>query len=171
MGQPSDELQSHIASLRRYARALAGNPADADDLVQESLQKALVYLRSGREIKHMRSYLFTILHNVRVSRLRKESNFSGQVPLDSVADFLSVPANQAHRAELEALMAALDELAEEQRQVVLLICLEGFSYREAATIMGVPIGTVMSRLARARKALLEKMSAETPKPSPLKRVK
>lgn len=160
MSDPSNELHTHIASLRRYAMALVGNPTDADDLVQESLKRALIYMRSGREIRNLRSYLFTIMHNCRATDLRRSINGGRHVPLDDLAGELPTPANQHHRAELKALLVNLRELPREQQEVLLLVCLEGFAYREAAGILGVPVGTVMSRLSRARKALVERMSAQ-----------
>lgn len=171
MENPSIELHTHISSLRRYAMALVGNPADADDLVQETLQKAIAYMQKGRTIRNLRGYLFTILHNTRISRLRRQENGIPHVSVDDVATGLSVEANQHHRAELRALLREVANLREEQRQVILLVCVEGLTYREAAAVIGIPIGTVMSRLARARQALIERTKANAPQTSMLKRVK
>ena len=168
--QGSIELQTHIASLRRYAMALVGNTADADDLVQETLHNALAYMRRGRKIRNLRGYLFTILHNARISQLRRSENGVVHLPVDEMAGALPVEASQHHRAELRALLRELAKLPEEQRQVVLLVCVEGLSYREAAAVIGIPIGTVMSRLSRARQALLEKTSAEKAENATLKMV-
>jgi RNA polymerase sigma-70 factor, ECF subfamily len=167
----SNELHTHISSLRRYAMALVGDPADADDLVQETLQKAIAYMQKGREIRNLRGYLFTILHNTRISQLRRPENGALHVPFEDVAGGLSVTANQYHRAELRALSRELMKLREEQRQVVLLVCVEGLTYREAAAVIGVPIGTVMSRLARARQILIERTTADASQKSLLKMVK
>lgn len=170
MGTQSYDLHVHIAGLRRYAIALAGNPSDADDLVQETLRRAIVYAQKGGQIQSPRAFLFTVLHNVWASNQEKRQRHGDQVSVDDVASQLRTEGNQHTRAELNALLKALRELPHDQRQVVLLVCLEGFAYRETAETLGVPIGTVMSRLSRARKALVDKMTAE-PAPSRLTRVK
>lgn len=167
----SNELHTHISSLRRYAMALVGDRADADDLVQETLQKAITYMQKGREIRNLRGYLFAILHNTRVSQLRRPENGASHVPFEDVVGGLAVAANQHHRAELRALLRELMKLREEQRQVVLLVCVEGLTYREAAAVIGVPIGTVMSRLARARQTLIERTTADVSRTSMLQMVK
>lgn len=158
----SDELSSCIVGLRRYALSLVGNSVDADDLVQEALQRGLAAIRDGRKIKNLRSYLFTILHNVRMSQLRQGNGYD-HIPLSEFEIDLPSPANQEHVVELKELFVALSELPMEQKAVVLLICLEGFSYRQTAEILGVPIGTVMSRLSRTRRTLMKQMTTESPK--------
>lgn len=165
----SDELRTHITSIRRYAMALTGEPTEADDLVQESLTRALAYSRKGGRVKNVRAFLFTVLHNVWASGMQRANRAGPHVPIDAVADQLQTSGNQQSRAELKSLMRALQEVASEQRQVLLLVCLEGFSYRETAAILDIPIGTVMSRLARARKAVVDKMTDE--RATPLRRVK
>ena len=159
----SDELSSCIAGLRRYALSLAGNSVDADDLVQEALQRGLAAIRDGRKIHNLRSYLFTILHNVRMSQLR-QGNAYDHVSLSEFELDLPSAANQEQVVELKELLVALSELPMEQKAVVLLVCLEGFSYRQTAEILGVPIGTVMSRLSRSRRLLMkETMTTESPR--------
>lgn len=161
MADNCDELRIHISGLRRYAMALVGNSAEADDLVQESLQRAIAYLRSGRKIRNMRGYLFSILHNVRATQLRNKWNGAVMVPIEDLVDHLPATDNQHDAVELKSMLAAIRELPKEQQEVILLVCLEGLAYRETAAVLGIPVGTVMSRLARARTALIRKTS-ETP---------
>ncbi|PJK28347.1 RNA polymerase subunit sigma-24 [Minwuia thermotolerans] len=138
-----------------------GNPAGADDLVQETLKRALIHIGKGRQVRNLRSYLLTILHNVRMDQIRKEKNHGQQVPLDE-AMTVAEPAAQPHRLEYNRLLAALSELSEDQRAVLLLAGLEGRKYREVAEILGQPIGTVMSRLNRGRAALRRRLDDEAP---------
>jgi RNA polymerase sigma-70 factor (ECF subfamily) len=155
------ELEEHIRALRRYARALIGNRADADDLVQETLKRALTYLSDGREIRNPRAYLLTMLHHVRVDHAKRVARNNDQSPLDELT-MPSVAPVQLLRLECRDLAAAIDALPIEQREVLLLVCLEGLSYQETADLVGTPIGTVMSRLSRARTALRHALSAEPP---------
>jgi len=138
--------------------ALAHDASDADDLVQETLRRALTFLQRGSEIRDMRRYLFGILHNVQATQMRAAGR--AHLSIDDYVDSL-VSTDDPHRnAELKALWSALEELPTDHREVLLLVCLEGFAYREAASILGVPIGTVMSRLARARRSLIRKVWGE-----------
>ena len=156
-----NELRVHVASLRRYAMALVGNPTEADDLVQESLKRAIAYIRSGREIRNMRGYLFSILHNVRATELRKNGNGDAMLPIDDFIEHLPVAASQHSAVELKLTLEGVRKLPKEQREVLLLVCLEGLAYRETAAVLGIPLGTVMSRLARARAALNRKATGDS----------
>ncbi|MEO1091066.1 MAG: RNA polymerase sigma factor [Pseudomonadota bacterium] len=157
--EPDDALEralvTHIAGMRRYARALVGNATDAEDLVQESLARALARIRPWTSVRDLRSYLFTILHNHYVDQYRSRRNAPAMVDIDNVLQHPSAPANQDRRLELRDLGRALETLSEEQRAVVLLVGLEGLSYAEVAKVLDVPIGTVMSRLSRGRSLLRE----------------
>lgn len=166
----SGELHLHIASMRRYAMALTSDSSEADDLVQESLRRAITYSRKGGKVRNPRAFLFTVLHNVWANHVKSNGNAGRHVPIDDVAASLGVDGNQDRQVELKALLRGLNELPKDHRQVLLLVCLEGFAYREVATMLGVPIGTVMSRLARARKSLMAQLSVEQPE-NRLKRVK
>ncbi len=145
-------LTAQIQALRRYANVLVGHPADADDLVQETLKRALTYLEGDRQIDNLRAYLFTILHNARNDALRKRARSGTQVPIDDMP-LVSEAASQADRIACNEAIQAIQRLSEEHRQLLLLVGVEGMSYRECAEILGRPIGTVMSRLNRARAAL------------------
>lgn len=146
------DLESHIRALRRYARALVANPDDADDLVQETLKRALTYLDGNREIRNLRSYLLTMLHHARIDHAKRSNRSGEQVPFESCPFLAAGPIQSDHLACNEAV-AAINRLPEDQRAVLLLIGLEELAYQETADILGIPIGTVMSRLSRGRKNL------------------
>ncbi len=148
----SADLEEHIKALRRYARALTANPADADDLVQETLKRALTYLDRGKEIRNIRSYLLTMLHHARVDLAKRETRSGEHIPFETCL-FLATNPMQSDRLVCNEALDAINRLAEEQRAVLLLIGLEGLSYQEVADVLDIPIGTVMSRLSRGRKHL------------------
>ncbi|MGQ9370480.1 sigma-70 family RNA polymerase sigma factor [Azospirillum sp. ST 5-10] len=152
------ELEVHIASLRRYARALLRNRTDAEDLVQEALTRAVSRADTFKAGTNLRAWLFTILHNVHVNQVRSRATRPDEVPVEAVESRLVTPARQEERIEVRDMMRALDELPDEQRQVLLLVALEGLKYEEVAATLGVPIGTVMSRLSRARDAVRAKLA-------------
>ncbi len=147
-----DDLESHIRALRRYARALTANPDDAVDLVQETLKRALTYLDSGGEIRNLRYYLLTILHHARIDHAKRESRGGEHLPFDTCLFLASGPI-QSDRLICSEAVDAINRLPEEQRAVILLIGFEGLAYQEVADVLRIPIGTVMSRLSRARKNL------------------
>ena len=152
------ELEVHIASLRRYARALLRNRTDAEDLVQEALARAVARADTFKTGTNLRAWLFTILHNVHVNQVRARAARPVEVPVEAVEARLVTPARQEERVEVRDMMRALDELPDEQRQMLLLVALEGLKYEEVAATLGVPIGTVMSRLSRARDAVRAKLA-------------
>ena len=158
----------HIPRLRRYARALTGNSSAADDLVQDALERALVKQALWREGSDLRAWLFTIMHNVFINQVRSAAA-RRTVPLDDVAAELLSP-QQADRLEIRDLDAAMQTLPDEQRAVVLLVGLEQMTYDEAAIVLDVPIGTVMSRLSRGRERLRRLMQGLSDN-APLKVVK
>jgi RNA polymerase sigma-70 factor (ECF subfamily) len=148
------DLQSiapHIPRLRRYARALAGDQHAADDLVQDTLERALNKHHLWRPGSDLRAWLFTIMHNVFVNQLRARLAHP-EAALDE-DDLPAVPSVQGTRLEIRDLESALALLPPEQREIVLLVGLEQFSYAEAAKSLDIPIGTVMSRLFRGRERL------------------
>jgi len=158
----------YIPRLRRYARALTGDPSAADDLVQDALERALVKQSLWREGTDLRAWLFTVMHNVFVNQVRSAA-VSRTVQLDdSIAE--QPQPQSTDRLEIRDLDAALQALPEEQRTVVLLVGLEQMTYDEAARVLEVPIGTVMSRLSRGRERLRRLMQG-LPETVPLKVVK
>lgn len=153
MRQKSALLVEQIPSLRRYARALTGQADQADELVQDCLERAWSRLHLWRRGTTMRPWLFTIMHNLYVNAVRQRMNRPAMQPLDGMERDSAVRPLQEDAVEVRRLIQALDNLPNEQKQIILLVAVEEFSYREAAEITGVPIGTVMSRLSRARDAL------------------
>jgi len=147
----ADGLESHIDALRRYARALVGDVADADDLVQETLKRALIYAHAGKAIRNPRSYLLTMLHHVRIDHVRRERWNDGRPLEDHMVP--ACRATQPDRLVCREVVAAIKALPKEQRDVLLLAGLDDLAYREIADRLNIPIGTVMSRLSRGRKAL------------------
>jgi len=154
------QIQNHITSLRRYARALLRDKAEADDLVQESLARALSRADKFQPGTNLRAWLFTIMHNVHVNQVRQKVSRPDEVPVDEVELRLVTPARQETRIELRDMSRALDALPPEQRQVLLMVALEGMKYDEVAKVLDIPIGTVMSRLSRARDAVRARFSQD-----------
>jgi RNA polymerase sigma-70 factor, ECF subfamily len=156
-------VEATIPALRRYARALTREPETADDLVQDTLVRALrsEHLFHGGDV---RSWLYTILTNLNRNRLRSLARRPHLSPLDD-NDAPDLAGPEAGGRDIERALAAL---AEDQRAALLLVVLEGLTYREVAEVQGVPIGTVMSRLARARVQIKTYLDGERPA---LRRVK
>ena len=142
-------LEEHIPALRRYAFALVRHEQDADDLVQSSLVKAILSLNAGADVRSFRPWLLTILHNLFVSEWRKR-RLRREAVVDGVRADAAVPPSQGDALEVEDVWRRLNMLPDEQRQVLLLVSVEGMSYAEVASILAIPLGTVMSRLSRAR---------------------
>ncbi len=162
MGVDRRELARLIPQLRRYARGLESDGAAADDMVQDCLTLALdreAQFRGG----NLAAWVFTILSNLGRSRYRSQRRAPMMLPLEDVGDEGSDPAMRL------AIFNALETLPDDQRKALLLTAVEGFSYREVADMFGVPIGTVMSRIWRARAALAETLGGTSP--VPFRRVK
>ena len=151
MASRREAVAAEIPRLRRYARALTGDDGEADDLIQDTLERALARLVQWREGDNPRKWLFSILHNLHVDGLRRKSRRPPHVGLESLGPDQSAPA--ADGASGRDLDKALQMLSMEQREVVLLVGLEGLSYAETAEVLDIPVGTVMSRLARGRERL------------------
>jgi len=164
----AESIVELIPRLRRYARALAGDRAAADDLVQDTLERAWAKLHLYRRGTDLRAWLFTVMHNVYVNQLRAARP---GVQLDEEMPELSQPARETDALELRDLDLAIGRLPPEQREVLLLVVLEDMSYDEAAGTLGIPIGTVMSRLARAREKLRTMLSGLPPGGKQLKIVR
>jgi RNA polymerase sigma-70 factor, ECF subfamily len=158
---------SQIPAVRRYARALARSPDQADDLVQDCLCRVLQKQHLWEPGTNLRSWLFTILHNQHVNAIRSAVRRGTEVPDDDIEPLLIGAPRQDDRLLLRDLHRALGVLSVEQREVVLLVGLEGLHYDEVAAILGVPVGTVRSRLSRAREALRRHMGACARGESPL----
>ncbi len=165
---PADLLEQHIPALRRYAYALVRDHDSADDLVQDCLERALSRWYLRRSDGDLWAWLFTILRNHHIYTRRGQKRRGPHVPID---DALSqgMPADQESGLEARDALAALDQLPEDQKSILLLIGVEDFSYEEAARMLGVPVGTIMSRLSRSRQRLRAIM--ETGRVTLLRRVK
>jgi RNA polymerase sigma-70 factor (ECF subfamily) len=154
---PHQDLVAAIPRLRRYARVLTGEGTRADDLVQDTLARAWEKRSLWLAGSDLRAWLFTIMHNVFVNQRalarRDARNVSIDDPDGGAAWQLPVPATQFTRVELMETMQSLARLAPEQREVLVLAAVEEMRYEEIAAVMGIPVGTVMSRLSRAREKL------------------
>jgi RNA polymerase sigma-70 factor, ECF subfamily len=146
-------IEAEIPRLKRYARALTRDVLAADDLVQDCLARALDKLHLWRQGSDMRAWLFTILHNEYVNLVRHSVRERATVALSEVGPSLTQMPEQTGRLELHDLVRALATLPDPQRRVLLLIGVDGLRYEEAAEALGVPVGTVRSRLSRGRIAL------------------
>jgi len=147
-----DDIAAWLPQLRRYARALTGDPAWADDLVQDTAERALGRAASLRAHDNPRAWLLTVLRHLYIDQLRKRREIAVD-DADPLWLRLEAPDQQVDGLMLRDMQRALYRLPPEQREVLLLVALEQFSYREAAAILQVPVGTVMSRLSRAREHL------------------
>lgn len=149
-----DDMQDHILSLHRYATGLAGNPNDAEDLVQECLCRVLDRIDRKAPIRNLRAYLFRTLRNVFIDQRRAANLFKEDPDVEDSTDAaLSVRPEQEDGIRCSDIMDALDHLPDPQREVVLLVSLEGMSYQEVADLTDTPVGTVRSRLHRGRTTL------------------
>jgi RNA polymerase sigma-70 factor, ECF subfamily len=146
-----DQIVAEIPRLRRYARALTGDAARADDLVQDTIERALSRWSLWRSGTNLRAWMFAIMHNLFVNQIKSAQRieYVGDDPLPDLAS----RATQSDALEVRDLAGALQRLSPEQREVLLLVGLEELSYEQAANALGIPIGTVMSRLSRARERL------------------
>ena len=150
-------VEAHYESLFRYAYRLSGSAADAEDLTQEAFCKAQAQLRQLRDPDRARPWLFSILRNVYLHRIRAERHHR-EVSLDSVGDLALPPADPVPEVDPVLLQEALSELPEVFRTPIILYYFEDFSYRDIAEQMDLPIGTVMSRLARAKAHLRQRLA-------------
>lgn len=155
-------IEPLIPALRRYARALMGNAAAADDLVQDCLERTISRWHQRRDDGDTRAWMFTILHNLAINRLRQTARRGRHIELeDAEESAMTRPASQEDAIRETDIMAAVNRLPDEQRSVLLLISVEALSYADTARVLDVPIGTVMSRLARARERLRRLMQDDT----------
>lgn len=165
MVRESDQLRSEIAAmlprLRRFARALTGHPADADDIVQTAVERALARLDQFQRGTRLDAWLLTITRNAWLdearARQRRAKVFADAELGERVGDGGEDAAHT--RLEAQQVRKAMQALPEEQREAVALVCVDGLAYREAADVLGVPIGTLTSRLGRGREALQRLLGA------------
>lgn len=155
----SDRIIGLLPRLRRFARSLARHQQDADDLVQITVERALARAEQLRPDHSLASWLFGILRNAWIDEGRSRRRREALLEPEDIAERVGDPAAGSD-PDLLCLQDALERLPEDQRLAVALVLVEGFSYKEAATIMSVPVGTLTSRLARGREAL-QAMLSET----------
>ena len=154
---PHPELLAAIPRLRRYARVLVGEASKADDLVQDTLARAWEKRRLWEAGTDLRAWLFTVMHNLHINQLATIRRDAATASLDDdttgAAWQIPVRANQQDRVLLQEVLRQVERLPAEQREVLLLAAVEEMRYDEIAAVLSVPIGTVMSRLSRARERL------------------
>lgn len=169
MGAFLDEMETCVPALRRYARALTRDPDRADDLVQDCLERAIRKSALFRPRGPLRAWLFTILLNLYRNSARAERRHA-EMPLEGMTTEPSVPPAQPAHVALVEMARAIDALPIDQREALLLVVLEEMPYAQAADVLGIPIGTLMSRLGRAR-AALRTMTGGDPQAPRLRTVK
>jgi RNA polymerase sigma factor (sigma-70 family) len=154
-----------LPALRRYARALLRNRTEADDLVQDCLERAVRRWHQRRTDGSPRPWLFSILHNLAMNHLGQRRP-GRRVPIEDADEgALATSPRQPDALRHRDLLRGLEQLSLDQRTVLLLVAVEGVTYAEAAQILDIPVGTVMSRLARARGRLLQLMEGENEQPA------
>ena len=151
--ESSDDVMAQLAPLRRYARALIRDETQAEDLVHDALVHAYERRSTFRPGANLRNWLLSILHNTFIDGYRRrQAELRREVEAARLAD-LTFPAEQESRLHLQQISRAFLALPDEQRAVLHLVAIEGLTYQEAANALSIPIGTLMSRLSRARAAL------------------
>jgi RNA polymerase sigma-70 factor (ECF subfamily) len=174
MSDFNDLLEAQIPRLRRYARALLRDVTRADDLVQDTLVRALAKQHLWEPGTNLRAWLFTLMHNQHVNNARQGRREESAVDFDEISSTLIATTDPTASCQLRELDRGLARLPEEQREVILLVGLEGVRYDEAAAILNIPIGTVRSRLFRGRESLrrlmdMDEGAAASPLPQPERR--
>jgi RNA polymerase sigma-70 factor (ECF subfamily) len=153
----TEHIIRQIPCLRRYARALTRDVERADDLVQDCLERAWRRLDLWQPGSDLRAWLFTIMHNLYVNQVRRYCAQPQLVPIDTVIEPSTGASSAESDAQLRDIEAAIAALPDGQREVLLLVSLEALRYEEVAQILDIPVGTVMSRLHRAREHLRSRL--------------
>lgn len=162
MDRKRTAIVAEIPHMRRYARALLRDRDAADDLVQDALERAFVRLDQWREGDNPRRWLFTIMHHIFIDGLRRSrrQHAAADLPIEA-ANGISTPPAQLDGLQSKDVLDALQAIAPERRAALVLVALEGFSYAEAANTLGIPTGTLMSRIARGREDLRARLDDTT----------
>jgi RNA polymerase sigma-70 factor, ECF subfamily len=153
MSDFNELIERQIPKLRRYARALTHSTDRADDLVQDTLIRALAKAHLWQAGTDLRAWLFAVMHNQHVNTVRRASRQESMIDIEEMSSSLTASSDPTASRQLHELERAIACLPGEQREVILLVGLEEMSYQEAAQVLGVPVGTVRSRLSRGRDAL------------------
>jgi RNA polymerase sigma-70 factor (ECF subfamily) len=161
MAEFRDLLIEQLSRLRRYAVGLTQRSDLADDLVQDTILRGLAKEHLWQPGTDLRAWLFTILHNLRVNSVRRAVRAGTSIEIEKVEDRVTAVTDPAASRDLFEVHRAMGQISEEHRQAILLVGLEGMSYHDAATVMGVPVGTVRSRLSRGREALRTAMGVSS----------
>jgi RNA polymerase sigma-70 factor (ECF subfamily) len=146
-------ITPHIGALRRFALGLCHDRQLADDLVQDCLERAISRWHLHDPESNLKAWLFTILHNEFVNVWRRKTRRGAMASLDDLTFEPALSADQEEKIRVQDILTAVDQLGEDHRALILLIGVEELTYEEAATVLNIPIGTVMSRLSRAREKL------------------
>ncbi|MET0029657.1 MAG: sigma-70 family RNA polymerase sigma factor [Candidatus Thiodiazotropha sp.] len=162
-------LIENIPHLRRYARSLTRDAQQSDDLVQDCLDRAWSRMSQWRDDTNLRTWLFTIMHNLYVNGVRRSKRQGGWDDYDPHHTPDPRQTGQESMIQMRDLELALSKLSDDQREILMLVCVEGLRYEAVAEILGIPQGTVMSRLHRARDAL--RRTLEGGEPMKLRRIK
>ncbi|ESX49882.1 RNA polymerase sigma factor [Mesorhizobium sp. LSHC426A00] len=162
---PRFDIVGQLGSLRRYARSLTRDGTDAEDLVHDALVRAYERRDTFRSGGNLGAWLLSIVHNAFIDKMRSRRSEAARVEQAGYLTDASTPAPQEHSVRLAQVREAFFSLPEEQRSALHLVAIEGLSYQQAADASGVPLGTLMSRIGRARAALREMENAA---PSPAK---
>ncbi|HEX4635336.1 MAG TPA: RNA polymerase sigma factor [Rhizomicrobium sp.] len=157
----ADALVAQLAGLRRYAMALVGNAALADDLVQDCIERALGQEGQLRERERLGAWLRRILYHLYIDEIRRGKRRGREQDITDLADHLELSAPAPDHSAMREFIHAVNRLSIEHRQILLLVSVEELSYREIADELDIPLGTVMSRLARARERLRELMQNDS----------
>jgi len=159
--QTRSDIAAMLPRLRRFARALTGQTADADDIVQIAVERALMRLDQFQPGTRLDAWMFSIVRNAWIDEARARTRRGKTFVAAELGESIGNDAAEEMHARLEAneVWAAMRKLPDEQREAVALVCVEGLAYRDAADALGVPIGTLTSRLARGREALQQMLGA------------
>lgn len=164
-------IAREIPHLRRFARSLAGDADAADELVQDTLERAIKKRHLWQQRGSLRSWLFRIVYTLHLNGGAKRARNRRHTSLDEMVHALAVPAAQEAHAECREVLEALLALPHDQRAALLLVAVEGLAYDDAATALGIPLGTLRSRLWRAREALKHRQPERARRRPNLRRVK
>ncbi|HHZ08825.1 MAG TPA: sigma-70 family RNA polymerase sigma factor [Rhizobiales bacterium] len=162
MDRKRTAIVAEIPHMRRYARALLRDRESADDLVQDSLERAFSRLENWRDGDNPRRWLFTIMHHLFIDHVRRDHRrrASAEVPIEA-AHGVATPPAQLDGLQSREVLDALQAIAPERRAALVLVALEGLSYAEAANTLGIPTGTLMSRISRGREDLRARLDDTT----------
>lgn len=164
--EQAEAIESHIPALRRYARALVRDADKADDLVQDCLERSVSRFFQFQPGTNLRTWLFTIMHNLHCDALRRTQRRGPHVPINEWEAGAQYPATQSSTIEIREFERAFARLTKRDQHLLFLIGVEGFSYEEVAEVLGIAVGTVKSRLFRARERLRALQETSRPRIAP-----